>query len=107
MTSKAAELAASPEQLASLHSQGSRFKKGDPRTAEAGHRGGIAPKPTGTKTGKVYKYKGYEIAWDKRRNLWRAKDGINTLYARSHHQLTADIRAQKAQEPQFIETPEA
>ena len=56
-----------------------RFAKGDPRTIEAGRKGGKTPHATGSKTGAKYRYRGFEIVWDKRRHLWRAKDGINTL----------------------------
>lgn len=82
-----------------------RFAKGDQRTIEAGRKGGKAPHANGSKTGMTYKYKGFEIAWDKRRHLWRAKDGINTLYARSHHKMTEDIREFLAKQPKFVETP--
>lgn len=82
-----------------------RFAKGDPRTIEAGRKGGKTPHATGSKTGAKYRYKGFEIVWDKRRHLWRAKDGINTLYARSHHAMTAEIREFLARQPEFVETP--
>ena len=82
-----------------------RFAKGDPRTIEAGRKGGKTPPATGSKTGAKYRYKGFEIVWDKRRHLWRAKDGINTLYARSHHAMTAEIREFLARQPEFVETP--
>lgn len=82
-----------------------RFTKGDQRTIEAGRKGGKAPHANGSKTGMTYKYRGFEIAWDKHRHLWRAKDGINTLYARSHHKMTEDIREFLAKQPEFIETP--
>ena len=82
-----------------------RFAKGDPRTIEAGRKGGKTPHATGSKTGAIYRYKGFEIVWDKRRHLWRAKDGINTLYARSHHAMTAEIREFLARQPEFVETP--
>ena len=82
-----------------------RFAKGDPRTIEAGRKGGKTPHATGSKTGAKYRYKGFEIVWDKRRHLWRAKDGINTLYARSHHAMTAEIREFLAKQPEFVETP--
>ena len=81
-----------------------RFAKGDPRTIEAGRKGGKTPHATGSKTGAKYRYKGFEIVWDKRRHLWRAKDGINTLYARSHHAMTAEIREFLAKQPEFVET---
>lgn len=81
-----------------------RFAKGDPRTIEAGRKGGKTPHATGSKTGAKYRYKGFEIVWDKRRHLWRAKDGINTLYARSHHAMTAEIREFLARQPEFVET---
>ena len=82
-----------------------RFTKGDQRTIEAGRKGGKAPHANGSKTGMTYKYRGFEIAWDKHRHLWRAKDGINTLYARSHHKMTEDIREFLTKQPEFIETP--
>jgi hypothetical protein len=82
-----------------------RFAKGDPRTIEAGRKGGKTPHATGSKTGAKYRYRGFEIVWDKRRHLWRAKDGINTLYARSHHAMTAEIREFLAKQPEFVETP--
>lgn len=82
-----------------------RFAKGDPRTIEAGRKGGKTPHATGSKTGAKYRYKGFEIVWDKRRHLWRAKDGINTLYARSHHAMTAEIREFLEKQPEFVETP--
>lgn len=82
-----------------------RFAKGDPRTIEAGRKGGKTPHATGSKTGAKYRYRGFEIVWDKRRHLWRAKDGINTLYARSHHAMTAEIREFLARQPEFVETP--
>ena len=82
-----------------------RFAKGDPRTIEAGRKSGKTPHATGSKTGAIYRYKGFEIVWDKRRHLWRAKDGINTLYARSHHAMTAEIREFLARQPEFVETP--
>lgn len=82
-----------------------RFAKGDPRTIEAGRKGGKTPHATGSKTGAKYRYKGFEIVWDKRRHLWRAKDGINTIYARSHHATTAEIREFLARQPEFVETP--
>ena len=82
-----------------------RFAKGDPRTIEAGRKGGKTPHATGSKTGAKYRYRGFEIVWDKRRHLWRAKDGINTLYARSHHAMTAEIREFMARQPEFVETP--
>ncbi|MBQ1308114.1 MAG: hypothetical protein IIY54_10620 [Ruminococcus sp.] len=82
-----------------------RFAAGDPRTAEAGRKGGKTPHATGSKTGKTYRYKGFEIAWDKRRHLWRATDGINTLYARSHHKMTEDIREFLNKQPSYIEAP--
>lgn len=82
-----------------------RFAKGDPRTIEAGRKGGKTPHATGSKTGAKYRYRGFEIVWDKRRHLWRAKDGINTLYARSHHAMTAEIREFLARQPEFVKTP--
>lgn len=82
-----------------------RFAAGDPRTAEAGRKGGKAPHANGSRTGMTYRYKGFEIAWDKRRHLWRAKDGINTLYARSHHEMTKSVREFLEKQPEFIETP--
>ena len=82
-----------------------RFAKGDPRTIEAGRKGGKTPHATGSKTGAKYRYRGFEIVWDKRRHLWRAKDGINTLYARSHHAMTAEIREFLARQPEFVEAP--
>ena len=82
-----------------------RFAKGDPRTIEAGRKGGKTPHATGSKTGAKYRYRGFEIVWDKRRYLWRAKDGINTLYARSHHAMTAEIREFLERQPEFVETP--
>lgn len=82
-----------------------RFAKGDPRTIEAGRKGGKTPHATGSKTGAKYRYRGFEIVWDRRRHLWRAKDGINTLYARSHHAMTAEIREFLAKQPEFVETP--
>lgn len=82
-----------------------RFAKGDPRTIEAGRKGGKTPHATGSKTGAKYRYRGFEIVWDKRRHLWRAKDGINTLYARSHHAMTAEIREFLERQPEFVETP--
>lgn len=82
-----------------------RFAKGDPRTIEAGRKGGKTPHATGSKTGAKYRYRGFGIVWDKRRHLWRAKDGINTLYARSHHAMTAEIREFLARQPEFVETP--
>ena len=82
-----------------------RFAKGDPRTIEAGRKGGKTPHATGSKTGAKYRYRGFAIVWDKRRHLWRAKDGINTLYARSHHAMTAEIREFLARQPEFVETP--
>ena len=81
-----------------------RFAKGDPRTIEAGRKGGKTPHATGSKTGAKYRYRGFEIVWDKRRHLWRAKDGITTLYARSHHAMTAEIREFLARQPEFVET---
>ena len=81
-----------------------RFAKGDPRTIEAGRKGGKTPHATGSKTGAKYRYRGFEIVWDKRRHRWRAKDGINTLYARSHHAMTAEIREFLARQPEFVET---
>lgn len=83
-----------------------RFTKDDQRAVEAGRKGGKTPHATGSLTGATYKYKGFEIAWDKRRHLWRAKDGTNTLYARSHHAMTTEIREFLAKQPEFIETPE-
>ena len=82
-----------------------RFSAGDERTIEAGRKGGKAPHANGSRTGMTYRYKGFEIAWDKRRHLWRAKDGINTLYARSHHKMTEDIREFLSKQPQYIEAP--
>lgn len=103
--SKALELASNPDAIRQEKQlKDGRFAKGDQRTIEAGRKGGSAPHATGTKTGMTYRYKGFEIAWDNRRHLWRAKDGINTLYARSHHKMTEEIREFLAKQPQFIET---
>ena len=104
--SKALELASNPDIIRQEKQlKDGRFAKGDQRTIEAGRKGGKAPHANGSKTGMIYKYKGFEIAWDKRRHLWRAKDGINTLYARSHHAMTAEIREFLAKQPEFIKTP--
>jgi hypothetical protein len=104
--STALELAADPDKIIQAKQlKDGRFAKGDPRTIEAGRKGGKAPHANGSKTGMSYRYKGFIIDWDKRRHLWRAKDGINTLYARSHHKMTADIRAFIEAQPEFIEHP--
>ena len=106
MPSTALDLAANPDKIKQEKQlKDGRFAKGDQRTIEAGRKGGKAPHANGSKTGMTYKYKGFEIAWDKHRHLWRAKDGINTLYARSHHAMTAEIREFLAKQPEFIETP--
>ena len=84
----------------------STFKKGDPRAAECGRKGGKAKKPTGTITGRKYYYRGFEIAWDRRRNAWRAKDGIRTFYNRDGvRAIIAQLREFLNSEPQFIEVP--
>ena len=81
-----------------------RFKAGEERTKLAGKKGGSTPHATGTKTGQVYRYKGFIIKWDGRRHLWQAKDGATTLYSRSHHQAQKDITAYRQEHQEFIET---
>lgn len=104
---RAFDLASNPEEIVEMKKKNDgRFTKGDPRTREAGRKGGSTPHATGSKTGMTYKYRGFEIAWDKRRNLWRAKSGAQTLYARSHHEMTAEVRKYLSERPEFIETPE-
>ena len=104
--STALELASDPDKIKQAKQlKDGRFAKGDPRTIEAGRKGGKTPHATGSKTGMKYQYKGFEISWDKRRHLWRAKDGINTLYARSHHKATAAVREFLSEQPPYIEAP--
>lgn len=107
MASMALDLASNPDAIKQAKQlKDGRFAKGDPRTIEAGRKGGKAPHINGSRTGMKYRYKGFEIVWDKRRHLWRATDGIATLYARSHHKMTADIRAHLEAEPEWIEAQE-
>lgn len=81
-----------------------RFKQGDKRAKLAGKKGGSAPKKTGTKTGMIYRHKGFVIKWDGRRKMWQSKDGATTLYSRSHHQALQDIAAYRQEHQEFIET---
>lgn len=103
--SKALELAGNTEQIQETQTKDGRFVKGDPRTREAGRKGGKAPHANGSKTGMTYRYKGFTISWDKTRHLWKGTDGAATLYERSHHKLTAAIKKHEEEKMEFIETP--
>ena len=103
--SKALELAGNADQIQGVQGYDGRFVKGDPRTVEAGRKGGKAPHVNGSKTGMTYRYKGFTISWDESRHLWKGTDGSATLYERSHHKLTMAIREHLEAQPEFIETP--
>lgn len=81
-----------------------RFKPGEERTKLAGKKGGSTPHATGTKTGQVYRYKGFVIKWDGRRHLWQAKDGATTLYSRSYKETTEMVTKHREDHQEFIET---
>jgi hypothetical protein len=105
--SKAAELAKDPSKIVELNTKNDgRFKKGDPRTAAAGRKGGSAPHATGMKKpGMKYRYKGFTIRWDGQKHLWRAEDGATKLYGRSYKETTEMVTKYREDHQEFIKTP--
>lgn len=105
--SLATELAKDPQKIVDQNrSKSSRFKKGDGRAAECGRKGGSRPHPTGPKEGtekKVYKFKGYLIKWDRKKNLWTGTSGKVVLFGRGFRDVKKAINEYKQEYQDYIE----